>query len=373
MTDTPDMIDPIDEELEDGMIDFASMFKAYEAATEKDWRFDRRASLGASEVFQCIRKSFFEKWGYEPDDDHEDDWGAAKRGDIIENHFAVPALEAILECGERLTMAGDDQDTLRIDRLSATPDGLVINCAPNALAQLGIDDLEGTSFVSEFKSFDPRANIKEEKAVHRGQVQVQMGLLHELTEHRPQYAVIFYFNASWLSDIKFYVVRYDPKVYAVAKKRSEMVFKPGQEPSDLTAEGKIDDTCNFCKFHEECAVASKAAMPTTKRKIEKQEDMDELAQLSRRRAMAKSDMDNAEDELKSLNQAIKDFLRKHDTKGASDDRFMVSLSWNKGKKSTDLLAMQADGIDVESYQNEGVGFETLRVTWKGENGPQTDD
>ncbi|USM11555.1 exonuclease [Citromicrobium phage vB_CbaS-RXM] len=356
-----------DEILAEGVIDFASMFKAYEALNEKEWKYDRRASLGASEVFQCLRKSFFAKWGYEPDDDHEDDWGAAKRGDIIENYFAVPALRAILECGERLTMEGDTQETLRIGRLSATLDGLVVDCHPNALAQLGIDDLESDCFVAEFKSFDPRANINEEKAIHRGQTQVQMGILHELTEHRPEYAVIFYFNASWLSDIKFYVVKRDPKIYEIAKKRAQLVFTD-QDPADVDAEGKIDDTCNLCSFHEECAIASKASIPTTKRKIESEDDMNELARLALLRDEAKRAMDDAEGELKSLNKAIKDFLRKHDTKGAGDPRFNVSLSWNKGKKSTDLLAMQADGIDVEAYQNEGHGFEVLRVTWKG-NGP----
>lgn len=354
-----------DDTIPDGVIDFNSMFQAFEASTEKEWKYDRRASLGASEVFQCIRKSFFEKWGYEADDDHEDDWGAAKRGDMIENHFAVPALLAILECGEQLLMAGDDQTTLRMGRLSATPDGLVTNAAANALAQLGIDDIESDCFVAEFKSHDPRADIKEEKAVHRGQTQVQMGLLHKLTEWKPQYAVIFYFDASWLSKIKFYVVRYDPKVYAVAEKRADQVFKPGQKPEDIVAEGRIDDTCNLCKYHEECAIASKIEVPATKRKIDSQADMDALADLARRRDEAKKMQDEGEAEVKILNQEIKEFLRKFDTKGASDDRFSVSLTWNGGKKSTDLLAMQADGIDVESYQNEGNGFQTLRVKWKG--------
>ncbi len=349
--------------LPEGAIDFEGMFKAFEKSTEKEWRYDRRASLGASEVFQCIRKSFFEKWGYEADDDHEDDWGAAKRGDLIENHFAVPAVSAILKNGEVLAMAGEDQDTFRVGRLSATPDGLVINAARTALAQLGIDDIESDCFVTEFKSHDPRANIKEEKAVHRGQVQVQMGLLHELTNHRPQYAVIFYFDASWLSKIKFYVVRYDPKVFAVAKKRAEQVFTD-QNPADLVAEGKIDDTCGICKYHEECAIASKEAIPSTKRKIADAETLDELAELTRRHAAAKALVAEGTQESKEIAQQIKDLLRKHGTKGASDDRFTVSLSWNKGKKSTDLLAMQADGIDVEAYQNEGVGFEVLRVTAK---------
>jgi hypothetical protein len=349
--------------LAEGVVNFQSMFQAFSDDNEKEWKYDRRASLGASEVFQCLRQSFFEKWGFEQDDLHEDDWGAAKRGDLIENHFAVPALQAILTQGETLAMAGDDQTTLRVGRLSATPDGLVLDAARNALAQLNIDDIESDCFVAEFKSHDPRADVKQEKAVHRGQVQVQMGLLHETTEHKPMYAVIFYFNASWLSDIKWYVVKYDPKIYAIAKKRSEIVFTD-QDAEDVPAEGLIDDGCTYCKFTEECAVASKRATPTAKRTITDDAEMERLAEIAIKRTTAKRMQDDCELEVKTLNAEIKDILRKHDTKGASDDRFSVSLTWCKGKNSTDLLAMQADGIDVTKYQNEGNGYHMLRVTDK---------
>ena len=115
---------------------------------------------------------------------------------MIENNVAVPAVHAILPPGAELLYAGAEQETLKKGRLSATPDGLVINAAKNALEQLGIRNNKTGQFVTEFKSFDPRANIKEAKAVHIGQVQVQMGLIHELTAYRPEYAVIIYFNAS---------------------------------------------------------------------------------------------------------------------------------------------------------------------------------
>ena len=61
-------------------IDFNNMFQAYSDTAEKEWKYDRNASLGASEAFDCIRKAFFKKYQYEPDDGHEADWGAAKRG-----------------------------------------------------------------------------------------------------------------------------------------------------------------------------------------------------------------------------------------------------------------------------------------------------
>lgn len=346
------------------VINFAGMFKAFEQATEKAWRYDRNASLGASEVFGCLRKSFFQKHGYEPDDDHEDDWGAAKRGDIIENHFAVPAVEAILPEGAKLVLAGDDQDTLRIRRLSATPDGLAIDLASDALAQLGIDDIESDCVVTEFKSFDPRANIKEEKAIHRGQVQVQMGLIRELTEYRPVYAIIFYFNASILSDIRPYIVKFDENVYKIAKERSELVFSTA-EPADLPPEGKIDDTCRLCQFHEECAIAQGIATPRIERSIGDNQSLERLSELGRRYKDAAAREKEAETDKKEAAQEIKDLLRKHDTKKAvTADGVSITVSWCKGKKTLDTLAMEADGIVIADYQKEGNGYDRMTVNIK---------
>jgi hypothetical protein len=345
-------------------INFAGMFKAYEGITEKDWRYDRNASLGASEVFGCIRQAFFKKHGYEPDDNHEDDWGAAKRGDIIENNFAVPAVKAILPEGAELIYAGDEQDTLRIRRLSATPDGLAIGLARDALAQLGIPDIESDCVVTEFKSFDPRAYIKEEKAVHRGQVQVQMGLIRELTEFKPVYAIIFYFNASILSDIRPYVVKFDPKVYQTAKDRSELVYET-DEPSDLPPEGKIDDACRLCSFTEECSIAQGLSTPRNERTISNSEALTRASELAHRYKELKAQEKEVSTEASECSQEIKDLLRKYDTKKiVGGDGCSISVSWCKGKRTIDRLAMEADGIDTSKYEKEGNGYDRLNVSVK---------
>jgi hypothetical protein len=353
----------IDETVQsDTVINFAGMFKAFEAVTEKDWRYDRNASLGASEVFGCIRQAYFKKFGYEPDDDHEDDWGAAKRGDIIENNFAVPAVQAILPKGAELIYAGEDQDTLRIRRLSATPDGLAINLARDALAQLGIPDIESDCVVTEFKSFDPRAHIKEEKAIHRGQVQVQMGLIHELTDYKPMYAIIFYFNASILSDIRPYVVKFDPKVYQTAKDRSELVYATN-EPADLPAEGKIDDACRLCSFTEECSIAQGLATPRNERRVDNTEVLDRVAELAKFYKDRKAAEKEASQQAGETAQEIKDLLRKHDTKKiVAQDGTSVSVSWCKGKKTLDRLAMEDAGIDTTKFEKEGNGYDRLNVS-----------
>jgi hypothetical protein len=348
-------------------LDFNGMFQAFSDSNEKEWKYDRNASVGASEAFDCLRKTYFKKFQYEPDDGHEQDWGAAKRGDIIENFFAVPATKAIMPEGSELLYAGDEQETLRKGRLSATPDGLATDLEFDALAQLGVEDIESDCVVIEYKSFDPRATIKDAKEIHAGQVQVQMGLIHELTDYRPEYAVIVYFNASWLSDIRPFVVKRDPKIYAAANARAKQVFAC-ENPADLMAEGKISGGCTYCEFTEECAFAQGEATPKTKKKIDDPETVDRLALLAQRQKDFAATAKEADHEKKLVEEEIKEILRSKDTKGAGDDRFSISLAWCSGKKSLDTLAVAADlqeaGKDIEDYQREGNGYERLTVKLK---------
>jgi hypothetical protein len=348
-------------------LNFNGMFQAFSDSNEKEWKYDRNASVGASEAFSCLRKVYFKKFQYDSDDGHEQDWGAAKRGDIIENHFAVPATQAIMTEGAELLYAGEEQETLRKGRLSATPDGLAVGLDSDALSQLGIADILGQSVVIEYKSFDPRANIKEAKEIHVGQVQVQMGLIHELTEFRPEYAVIVYFNASWYSDIRPYVVKRDPKIYEAAKKRAKMIYAC-ENPADLMAEGKISGECNLCEFTQECAFTTGENFPKAKRKIEDQAVLDRLAVLSGRQKEHAAIAKDSEHEKKLIEAEIKEILRENDTKSAGDDRFTISNSWCSGKKSLDTLALAADlleqGKSIEDYQTEGNGYERLTVKLK---------
>ena len=348
-------------------LDFNGMFQAFSDSNEKEWKYDRNASVGASEAFGCIRKTYFKKFQYDVDDGHEADWGAAKRGDIIENFFAVPATKAIMPEGAELLYAGDEQETLRKGRLSATPDGLAVDLDSDALAQLGIDDILSDCVVIEYKSFDPRANIKEAKEIHAGETQVQMGLIHDLTEFRPEYAVVVYFNASWLSDIRPFVVKRDPKIYEAAKVRAKQVFDC-TNPIDLMAEGKISGECSLCEFTQECAFTTGENFPKAKKKIEDKEVLDRLALLAQRQKEYGATEKEAAHEKKLIEAEIKEILRMADTKGAGDDRFTVSNSWCAGKKSLDTLALAADlqdmGKSIEDYQTEGNGYERLTVKLK---------
>src|SRR6516225_8847911 len=116
----------------------------------------REQTVGASEIGQCARKTFFVKnardriCGVAADADYTNSYGAALRGRLFEDHFWVPALRA--RYGNKLLYAGAHQRTFTSEFLSATPDGLLIKQPRNVLAaNFGIPDIGNGSLVVEAK------------------------------------------------------------------------------------------------------------------------------------------------------------------------------------------------------------------------------
>jgi hypothetical protein len=137
------------------------------AKRQRTWGRDRAETIGASEIGQCARKTWFAKHGATPDSDYEDSWGARERGNLIENHHWEPAIRSYLTdtYGERVEflLAGEDQETLVDGYLSATPDGLVVNRSNQVLTIAGVDLEPNDGLVLECKSIDPRVELKAEK------------------------------------------------------------------------------------------------------------------------------------------------------------------------------------------------------------------
>ena len=354
-------------------IDFAAGFDAYYAAHQKVWRHDRSKSVGASEAFGCMRKSWFSKNNADKDPDASESWGALKRGDLIEEFWVEPAMRWYLEThfpNTRLTMGGKRQRTL-IDEsvgLSATPDGLVINADDDALAAYGIESLGGTGcFNFEIKSVDPRVNLREEKAIHRGQTIVQMGLTRQLTRYKPNYAVILYADASFLDDINVFIIPFDQRTYDAAKVRAQRIFTE-KDVAKILPEGKIDGTCEYCPYKIACAIASREATPDDgeasgdNTNDEVMEALAELIETEREAGRLKKKVEKDHSEAKErLKHMMRDVGKKRVILGDTK----ASLTWVKGKVSYDTKAMLADGLDLSPYTRTSEGYDTLRVTEKG--------
>jgi hypothetical protein len=195
----------------------AEALASYANATARVFE-DRAQSVGASEVGQCGRRIFWLKNEDDPahsaprDSDYEDTWGARTRGSVFEAHFWEPALRR--RFGNNLLYAGADQQTLTSEFLSATPDGLLIDLPRDALAALGIADIgPDRSLLVECKTSDPRAAFDAVKPEHAFQAQCQLGLIRELTKHRPDYALISYSDASFWNEGREFAVGFDETIF----------------------------------------------------------------------------------------------------------------------------------------------------------------
>ena len=60
----------------------------------------------------------------------------------------------------------------------------------------------------EAKTIDPRARSTPPSSEHTYQVQIQLGLLREVTPHRPEFAVISYTDASFWDETTEFVVKF---------------------------------------------------------------------------------------------------------------------------------------------------------------------
>uniref|UniRef100_A0AB74UGN6 Uncharacterized protein n=1 Tax=Caulobacter phage BL57 TaxID=3348355 RepID=A0AB74UGN6_9VIRU len=367
-------------------IDFKQGFDKFVAAHQKVWKHDRSKTVGASEAFGCLRKVWFAKHDAEKDPDYEQSWGALQRGDLIENHFVEPAVAWIAENLTRdaqLIWGGANQKTLasKDAPLTATPDGLMIYADDDALAEYGIASL-GTKgdpdsphacFNLEIKSIDPRVNLKEEKAIHRGQTIIQMGLTRENSFWKPNYAVIIYIDASFFDDIEIFVVPYDHKTFEVAKLRSRVVYDSATA-GEVEAEGKYDGSCTYCPFKVACARTTKAITPTTGEANSKTTPpaiLEEFERLVAEERCASAAKKAAEVGHKTASEALKSWFHKTGVRVAksTDGKTKVSISWIKGRKTLDQSAVREalaeHGLNIEDYMKEGEGHGRLSISEKG--------
>jgi hypothetical protein len=340
----------------------------YAKGTARRFAVDRAQTVGASECGQCARKTYWiknegdPKYGAERDPDYVDRWGARTRGSVFEDHFFVPALRA--KYGDNLLLAGAQQRTFVAEFLSATPDGMLINQPCDALAHLGVPDIgEDGCFVIECKTADPRSPLEKARSENVFQAQVQLGLIREQTEHRPQYAVIIYADASFWNEIREFVVTFDEKVFANAKVRARQIMT-ALSADELLPEGWIAGgrECQWCPFTKACG-RQRSDVPRPTDIPPDPQFLAEIADLGRAVKEQEAASEAADARLREMQHDLKARLRaKHINKIAGHG---IAVTWSpvKGRVSWDSKGIReaaaAAGVDLSKY--EVVGEQTDRL------------
>lgn len=327
----------------------------------------RERTVGASEVGTCMRRTFYVKRGGERDSEHTNSWGATARATVFENHFWIPALRA--QFGERLLFAGEQQETFALGLLSSTPDGLIVALDSDVLAPLGVDDIGGDgSLVVECKTIDPRAKLDGPRLDHALQAQAQLGLLHALTSHRPEYALISYTDASSWDRIHEFPIRRDPVVFANTQKRAAAIMS-ARSAEELAPEGWVGGggECCYCPFTRACGRA-RTAVPDTDNVADPQ-FVAEVRDLALAYEAHRGEVDAATSKVRELQNEIRERLRTKGLRRAAGDDFSIMWSPVKGRQGTNTKALAAAaaaaGIDVTQF--ETVGDPTDRLTISVQN------
>jgi hypothetical protein len=311
----------------------------------------RAATLGASDIGLCARKTYYLKRGGERDLSHVDGWGATLRGSVLERKFWLPALRA--RFGDNLKFAGHKQRRFRSGFLSATPDALLVDVPANILASLSVLDIGSDCLLLECKSIDPRVRLDGPKPEHCYQSQVQLGVVREVTKFKPRFAIISYTDASfWDLTIEF-VVEFDPDIYASAKARAAKVLT-ASAASELPPEGWIagGKECERCPFTRACGIERHTVPPSDA-------DADpqfvaEIRDLAFAYKARQGEVDSATVKVRELQHEIRERLRAKNLRRVAVAGFSVIWSPVKGRQGLDIKALSAAataaGIDISKFE-----------------------
>ena len=364
------------------MLDIKEAAAAFMAERQKTFSHDRRLTIGASEIGLCALRIWKEKKlgpahydkTYKPAD------GAAFRGDIIEDQFTVAVVRHAIAKqlpGAELRWAGPGQQhTLQAPqwKLSATPDGIIINAPKNALEKYGVSDILGTSLAVEMKSFDPRiGDDKLPKQTHLDQVNVQLGLLRKEGNVTPAWGLLVYVNSSFLDDVRVFVVPYD-KLKFENQIRRAMFIMAQNSPVHLRPEGKIggEVECRYCPFAKSC-LGYVPKVPTVAKDFDRlkpivqatlRSRVDKLDELRRR-------VKGTKEKEESLLADIREILVAGGTKrvaGQLHDGRGFKVTWEKmiGRETIDAEKVEAfvaqHGYELNDFKKRGNDTERLTIT-----------
>jgi hypothetical protein len=332
---------------------------------------DRTSTVGASDVGQCARKVFYIKNEGDPDfgasrDQHGGGrWGATARGSTYEAHFWAPALREAL--GERLLFAGDQQETFTLEFLSGTPDALAVALESDVLAPLGVPDIGGDgSLLLEAKTIDPRSKLDGPRPEHGYQVQVGLGLLHALTTHRPEYALISYTDASFWDLVYEFPVRRDPTIFETAQHRAAQILT-ARSADELRPEGWIAGgaECARCEYSRACLGVRAAAPQQEPVEPPDAEFVAEIADLAREAKRAADALETATAAYRTAQHEIKERLHARGFRRVVGSSVSVTWSPVKGRPSYNLSAIRAAaaaaGVDITKFDTAGEPSDRLVI------------
>lgn len=332
---------------------------------------DRKKTVGASAIGGCLRAIVFDKHNAPEDKDFVQDLGAAERGNMVED-WAVPSMQDSLKgSGVELIWATDEGQQTLVDIMtyqSATPDGLFISRDVFEVEQEDGSKKYTKCVYNELKSIDPRAfeHLREPKFQHRMQVQQGMDLVRRTTDHFPTHAIITYINASFVNQIRSWVIPFDEMIATGLRGRATSVYTKFDLENLPEPEGKIEGgkECDYCPYKLLCLDKEVSSIPSA-------EGSNFSAAITERlheKVLARHKLNNEAKaktrEVKQLEQDIKEILKEADSKKISADWGSVSMYSQKAPMRYDISKFKEAGLDHRDFQTQGDYSPRLSITYR---------
>ena len=332
---------------------------------------DRKKTVGASAVGGCLRAIVFDKHDAPVDADFVQDLGAAERGNMVED-WAVPSMQQSLkDSGIELIWATDDGQETLVDITnyqSATPDGLFTSREVFEVEEESGSKRFTKCLYNELKSIDPRAfdNLREPKFQHRMQVQQGMDLVRRTTDYFPTHAVITYINASFVNQIKSWVIPFDELVAHGLRARSASVFTKFSLDKLPEPEGKLEGgkECTYCAYKTLCLDTEVSSIPSA----EGSNFSAAITERLKEKVIARHNLNDEAKaktrEVKQLEQDIKEILKEAESKKISADWGSVSMYSQKAPMRYDVNKFKEAGLDHRDFQTQGDYSPRLSITYR---------
>ena len=283
---------------------------------------DRSKYVGASDIGNCLKKSYLSKTVGESFDLRQ--LLIFERGHVAEGIVAKALKAKGIEFSEQVEVVGGNGFVKgHIDFTVRFPQECVV--------------IECKSISSPLPDGRPRENWIL-------QVQLQLGLLQERTR-RPCRGYILAINLN-SGEAEEFPVPFNETLYRTALNRAETLWKSvisGDEP-----EGEISDLCPYCSFKNRCSTlrSNGAELP------------EEVASMIRRY----KELQAAEKEAKEIKENLKAFMEAAGLKKGITEENTLLLSHRSGREMIDIEMLKEEFPEAyNACKKRGNGYSVLKI------------
>ena len=199
------------------------------------------------------------------------------------------------------------------------------------------------------------------------QLNTQLGVVSEKTEHKPEWAVISYVNCSFYDDTVEFVHHFDAAAFEFTKARAAKILA-ATAADELRPEGYIagGHECETCPFTQACGVIRHAVPTGPPAEPLDPQALAELIDLAREVAARRALTEAATCDQREAENDLKNRLRAKGHRSVADGDVRITWSAVKGRPSFDWVGIRtaaaAAGVDLSEYETVGAPTDRLLVS-----------